>query len=504
MKNFSFWLKTVAIPSVLLMVGGIVAFAMSSNYAPGSKERCDELYKLIYGASSVSSAPAYTAEDKAEYAKYCVPQASPQVVPSTESAPSPTSTASACEEMKKIIESGQYTDDQKQLYLKCQGGTEPPPTLESVSIEEQPRKECEDLRYKLEKYSGDPNSDEYRQTKEAYGKACYAKEKEIKSVEPKPFYKKEDLCPRLEQALKEGKYTAEEKAMYAKLCRKEKPVYPENQFCDKMKKLMESGDGYTAEDKMAYYKVCLQKTAESFYAPENDECRALREKIVAYNNEGLANTPDYMELKKKFQQACEKQKIVPPAGYEEEVLDDYEDYGNPFPDTDIESREGKAAAELYRRGVLGGFPDGEFKGDKPVNRAEAAKFLLLACARDTKAENEISFRDVVNGQWYAPYVRAAAALGIIKGYSDNTFRPGKNVNRAEFAKMIAMACKLPENLDYSLFTDITDEDWFAPFAGVVQKYSLYPDSAVDNLFKAGNPMTRAEVATAIYQYLTNR
>jgi len=68
---------------------------------------------------------------------------------------------------------------------------------------------------------------------------------------------------------------------------------------------------------------------------------------------------------------------LPPAGYEDEVITRIDQFVNPFPDTDMLTLEGQAAAELYRRAIIGGYPDGEFKGFRLVNRAEAAKFLLL-------------------------------------------------------------------------------------------------------------------------------
>jgi len=554
MKIFSFWLKAIALPVVLLAVGSVVVLATySSNYAPGSQERCAELYQKIYASETTAAAPAYTADEKAEYLKYCVTQATPTTT-STDQQAYPSYT---CDELKRIIESGQYSSEEKALYSKCLEGEAIPyqgeggqtdvaseceswmyimkkysqtpnsseylnaktqynklceneaagqPTVTQVG--DQAQRDCEALRSVLEKLSADPNSQDYADTKAKYVKMCYQQEQEDRAqlTPPTAVTQGESVnyCEKLKNTLASGQYTAEEKALYAKLCLNEKPIVPENQFCEKMKALLESGDGYTAEDKMMYYKVCLQQTATPTFAPETDQCKELRAKMVALNNSGQANTQDYLNLKASFLKLCEKAKVVPPAGYEDVVLTNPDSYNNPFPDTNTKDREGKAAAELYRRGVIGGFPDGEFKGERPVNRAEAAKFLLLACAKNTEADYSGKFRDVMKGQWYVPFVEAAARLGIIKGYPDGSFRPANTVNRAEFAKMITLACQLPENLDYSLFTDVKEGDWFAVYAGAVQKYSLYPDSVVDNLFKPANLMTRSEVAIAIYQHLTNR
>ncbi len=193
---------------------------------------------------------------------------------------------------------------------------------------------------------------------------------------------------------------------------------------------------------------------------------------------------------------------VPPAGFEEPVITSYTPYKNPFPDTNISDLSGMAAAELYRRAVLGGYPDGQFKGYRNVNRAELAKFLLLArygLISDYKNNNR--FADVLEGQWYVKYVVRAANLGIIAGYPDGLFRPDKTVNTAEFLKMITLTFGLPENLAYS-YKDVPSGDWYARYAGVAFRYNLFPNRT--NYLKPASELTRTEVAIAIYQYLKYR
>lgn len=194
---------------------------------------------------------------------------------------------------------------------------------------------------------------------------------------------------------------------------------------------------------------------------------------------------------------------LPPAGFEDEVLSNIEAYRNPFPDTDLDQLIGKAAAELYRRAAIGGFPDGEFKADRPVNRAEAAKFLLLTRSGTVKdANNNGRFPDVVDGQWYTKFVITAANKGIIKGYPDGTFRPADQVKTAEFLKMLSLTFGLELKMDYG-YSDVPADSWFAPYAGIAQKYDLFPDRE-SSLLSPEKPLSRGEVAVAIYQYLANR
>lgn len=192
---------------------------------------------------------------------------------------------------------------------------------------------------------------------------------------------------------------------------------------------------------------------------------------------------------------------APPAGFEDKIIVNPEAYKNPFPDTDFSSLEGKAAAELYRRAVLGGYPDGQFKGGNEVNRAEAAKFLLLTKFQTVEdLKNTGKFYDVLEGQWYVKFVVKAADLGIIQGYSDGNFRPQNTVTTAEFLKMLTKTFGLQENLDYT-YTDVQSTDWFAAYAGVAQNYDLFPGKT---MLDPNNNLTRNQVAVAIYQYLKTK
>jgi hypothetical protein len=196
-------------------------------------------------------------------------------------------------------------------------------------------------------------------------------------------------------------------------------------------------------------------------------------------------------------------KTVPPAGYEDEVITNYQNYSNPFPDTNIAALEGKAASELYRRAVIGGFPDGEFKGDRPVNRAEAAKFLLLAKGITVgDKQNNGRFWDAVEGEWYVKYMIEAADRNIISGHPDGSFRPGDGVQRDQFLKMLNRTFELPEYMSAN-YGDVTSSAWSFPFVGAAIRYNLFPNEKGSNKLQPGKKMTREEVAIAIYQYLAD-
>ncbi len=175
---------------------------------------------------------------------------------------------------------------------------------------------------------------------------------------------------------------------------------------------------------------------------------------------------------------------------------------NPFPDTNIFSIEGQAAAKLFELGIIEGYPDGTFKGYLPVNRAQAAKILLIGSGIpvDQSLKNNGRFRDVAEGEWYVPYVMSAENAGVLQGYPDGSFRPAQRVNTVEFLKMLSLAFQAEVNLPY-YFVDVPPEQWFAAFAGISQKYNLFPERQVF-LYPAAQ-LSRRDVVVAIFQYLTN-
>ncbi|MFA6523602.1 MAG: S-layer homology domain-containing protein [Candidatus Peribacteraceae bacterium] len=194
--------------------------------------------------------------------------------------------------------------------------------------------------------------------------------------------------------------------------------------------------------------------------------------------------------------------LLQSATFSDPVLTDFSAFKNPFPDTDLTQLTGQAAAELYRRSALGGFPDGEFKSDRPVNRAEAAKFLLLTRDESVKeSATNGTFPDVLKGQWYTKYVVAAANEGIIGGYPDGTFKPGNQVKTAEFLKMLTLTFGLEENMNFA-YTDVPADSWFAPYAGIAEVYELFPGRSTK--LSPDKPLSRGDVAVAIYQYLAHR
>ena len=97
-----------------------------------------------------------------------------------------------------------------------------------------------------------------------------------------------------------------------------------------------------------------------------------------------------------------------------------------------------AVCTLTKGNLLEGYPDGLFRPNEPITRAELATII---CRFDTKfgeLKPSDAFEDV-NGHWAEDYVEFAAMRRYVLGYPDKTFRPDQHITRAETVTMVNRA-----------------------------------------------------------------
>ena len=110
---------------------------------------------------------------------------------------------------------------------------------------------------------------------------------------------------------------------------------------------------------------------------------------------------------------------------------------NGYTDVPYESWFNNAISTLSNMGIVSGYPDGSFRPDAPITRAELTKiavgFFQYADQYFTYLGN---FSDVAGNEWYASFLAAASALGLIEGYPDGSFRPDAAITRAETCTVV--------------------------------------------------------------------
>ena len=172
---------------------------------------------------------------------------------------------------------------------------------------------------------------------------------------------------------------------------------------------------------------------------------------------------------------------------------------------------------LARFGVISGFPDGTFKPNEPVTRAQFAAILNQAfmSAQPFQVPNERlnatqpstpTFADVPNGHWAAGYIAKARTAGFLSGYPGNQFKPNQPISRVQALISIAngLGYQGGSMAELSAYRDAAAIPEYArPGITAAKAANIvvnYP--ALDQLLP-NRSATRAEVAAFVYQALVN-
>jgi len=169
---------------------------------------------------------------------------------------------------------------------------------------------------------------------------------------------------------------------------------------------------------------------------------------------------------------------------------------------------------MARQNVIQGYPDGTFRPDQCVNRAEFLKMLtttLLGPNGDFSQAQQVSFKDTDSSAWYSSYLNMAVSRKIIQGYPDGTFRPAQCVSRAEAIKMtVTMVFPLPLTPATAstltpqftdVYKDIDQTQWYAPYVNFAAARNILGDehTQVTHNYQPAGKMSRAEVAEMLYR-----
>ena len=153
---------------------------------------------------------------------------------------------------------------------------------------------------------------------------------------------------------------------------------------------------------------------------------------------------------------------------------------------------------------IGGYPDGSFRPDAALTRAETASILCRLLSADTQkayASDKNSFADCYPDAWYNTAVSTLANAGILSGYLNGTFCPNAPITRAELTALV-MRFYSADDAAADAFTDISDS-WAresidsAAALGLVHGYA-------GGIFCPNEPITRAEAVTLMNAVLDRR
>jgi hypothetical protein len=174
---------------------------------------------------------------------------------------------------------------------------------------------------------------------------------------------------------------------------------------------------------------------------------------------------------------------------------------NFFTDVASGNQNFDAIKYLYLKGIVQGYPNGTYKPDNYITRAEFTKIVIKSKFDGTEIDNCISqninsnrsyvfFPDVARDQRFADYICVAKQKGIVKGYNDGTFKPGNDISFVEAAKILV------ETFDY---TSGTDQIRYKPYVDVLAAKNAIPDS----ISRFAQKITRGEMAEIMWRLMDN-
>ncbi len=160
-----------------------------------------------------------------------------------------------------------------------------------------------------------------------------------------------------------------------------------------------------------------------------------------------------------------------------------------FPDANGHWAESEIAY-LESLGLVSGYQDGTFGVNNSITRAEVATVITNQMGLSPQAAN---FPDVSASHWANGNIGAVVAASIMEGYPDGTFKPDQPMTRAEVAKVLTIAHQLSSSATTPTFSDVGSSHWSFIYVEALAKNYItigYPDGT----FKPNNTMIRAEFA----------
>lgn len=133
-----------------------------------------------------------------------------------------------------------------------------------------------------------------------------------------------------------------------------------------------------------------------------------------------------------------------------------------FTDVSADRWSIKHIAALTNGKIIEGYPDGSFKPGSPITRAELA---AIASRFDKLSALQINSFSDVEGHWAVEYINSAAVKGWVNGYPDGTFKPDQYITRAEFVTLVNNVLGRKVHKDdilenIKVFPDLKEESWY--------------------------------------------
>ncbi|MEK5039913.1 CAP and S-layer homology domain-containing protein [Sporosarcina sp. FSL K6-3457] len=157
----------------------------------------------------------------------------------------------------------------------------------------------------------------------------------------------------------------------------------------------------------------------------------------------------------------------------------------------------EAINDISNRGLINGYPDGTYRLNEPVTRAQAAKIVALAINAKPSAAFKPRFQDVSLAHGSYDHIRALTELGIFT--NEDKFQPNKPLTRAEMSKMFALGYKIIiDDNDQIQFNDVAKQNHYHGYITALAELGITTTPA-GGAFKPNDNVSRAHMAAFLHR-----
>jgi len=164
---------------------------------------------------------------------------------------------------------------------------------------------------------------------------------------------------------------------------------------------------------------------------------------------------------------------------------------------------GGGGAPVEHLPYIFGRPDGTFGPNDSVSREEITAMVIRASGTPPGSFSLSSFTDLYGTRWSFYYIEEAADRGFLTGFPDGTFRAGNPMTRAELAALLTRIAQQFEMMGLSTglsFRDVNSSAWYYDEVMEAARLGLITGPG-DGTFRPDQPVSRAEAVTMINRLL---
>lgn len=179
---------------------------------------------------------------------------------------------------------------------------------------------------------------------------------------------------------------------------------------------------------------------------------------------------------------------------------------NSFTDVPSDFWAHDAIIRVADKGWFGGYPDGSFRPNSMVSRAEAMKVFVVSHSLAVSPVTSSSYPDVSTSDWFCPYIEAGKGiLPVTTTMGQTPFKPNAPITREDTAYAVVKIMGYESQTTFAdqsvlnMFSDPhTISEAIKPYMSVALQNGLI-SGFPDNTIRAQDPLSRAEFATILYR-----